>query len=333
MKYNLALMVKSALYSLLYHTKILDGMKHIRLKDRAFILMYHRVFDPKEPLDYYVQPGMYVTKETFELHMEYLKNNFKVIALDKLIDKIKNNEKLTGYCSITFDDGWVDNYKNAFPILKKYDLPATIFLATGFIGTNKWFWPEEISFYLRKIIDGDIELNSLPSALKDIIQNQKLSEFEDINTVIEKFKLISPAKRHSVIECMNLCFPVKDKKRLLMDWAEVKEMHNSGLISFGAHTVNHEILTQLETEEIEDEILLSKKHIEKELGDRVNLFAYPNGNSNKKVVEVLLKNSFKGSVVTQKGYVESKTNTMEIPRIGIHDDMSKCTAFFLRRLI
>ncbi len=95
------------------------------------ILMYHRVIDPRE-VPYLVEDGMYVRPDTFAMQMEILSKNYNVIGLDKLVELVLKGEKLEPRTvAVTLDDGWVDNHKYAMPILEKFNIPATIFLATA----------------------------------------------------------------------------------------------------------------------------------------------------------------------------------------------------------
>lgn len=102
------------------------------MKNRAIILMYHKIGTPPKNIRLW---GLYVSKFNFHFQMWYLKNfGFNVISLNELINIIKNNLKLPPYTVvITFDDGFKDFYQNAYPILKKYNLPATVFLVTDLI--------------------------------------------------------------------------------------------------------------------------------------------------------------------------------------------------------
>jgi hypothetical protein len=99
----------------------------------------------------HIQPGMYVCAKTFEAHVVYLQKHFVVLALDDLLERwrIDQLDADKAYCVITFDDGWQDNYQFALPVLKQYGLPATIFLATDFIGTDRWFWPDQVMYLLE----------------------------------------------------------------------------------------------------------------------------------------------------------------------------------------
>lgn len=109
--------------------------------------MYHRVLASRDSEQVFVQPGMYVLSETFQRQVAFLKENFKIVSLEEMVERIKNRRDISRCCAITFDDGWKDNFCHAFPVLEKFSLPATIFLATGFVGTKRLFWPEEVTYY------------------------------------------------------------------------------------------------------------------------------------------------------------------------------------------
>lgn len=102
------------------------------------VLMYHRIVEP-EVLDEEIEPGMYVTPKAFQMQMEYISKNYNVISLSTLIENLEAKSILKkNTLVLTFDDGWVDNFTNAFEVLRKFDLPATIFLATDFIGQKDY---------------------------------------------------------------------------------------------------------------------------------------------------------------------------------------------------
>lgn len=96
------------------------------------ILMYHKI-DREESL----KNKLAVSPETFQRQMAFLsRNKYNVISLQKLAGLLKNKEKIShNTVVITFDDGYENNYLRAYPILKKYNLPATIFIIADFIGT------------------------------------------------------------------------------------------------------------------------------------------------------------------------------------------------------
>ena len=109
------------------------------------VLMYHRVGYPED------HPGLYVTPESFERQMEFLKaHHYRVWPLAELVRAIKANEKIPmNVVVITFDDGYLDNIKNVFPVLKKMNFPATIFMITDNLGKEDWLSEEDL-----RILDG-----------------------------------------------------------------------------------------------------------------------------------------------------------------------------------
>ncbi len=133
--------------SLCYHTGIV-AWKLRQIPGFNFaILMYHRVI-PGNEVRNGVQAGMYVQLETFERHIEFLKKYFSVVPVSEVSSEAKSRS-FTSHdkprCVLTFDDGWYDFYEYAFPILKTYQIPATVFLPTNFIGTENWFRTDRLA--------------------------------------------------------------------------------------------------------------------------------------------------------------------------------------------
>jgi len=308
-----------------------------RMTDNAFVLMYHRVLASNDLHKLYIQPGMYVTSSSFEKQICFLKSKYRILLLEELINKIRRKETVGGCCAITFDDGWLDNHTNAFPVLKKYQAPATIFLATDFIGTNRLFWPEEICCYLER---SSLVRHASPSSLSTVLWFlREIEKYSSANRdlfldkAIEVLKGLSPDERNTILEYFRGMGKSQDLPRQMLNWEEVDEMSNSGLLAFGAHTAGHEILDQLPISKARIEISKSKEEIEQRLGVKVSIFAYPNGNYNENVQKVLQECTFAGAVTTRKGLMNQETSLMEIPRIGIHEDISYTVPMFQGRIL
>lgn len=245
------------------------------IKKRQFrnfqILVYHRVnneYDPFFPA---------VPTEVFERQMEYLATHFHVCSLENVIEMAKKKDIPDNTVVITFDDGYKDNYWNAFPILKKLSLPATIFLATDCIGSGKVLWHDVVFSAFREtqepfLVGYGINLKDYPLRTieeKRFAHGQVLNflrALEDherpfwIQRLVEKLKVIGK----------------KDAADLMLNWEEVRIMQQQG-ISFGSHTVTHPILSRLPADKVREEVLKSKKTIEEQLGVPVRTFAYPSG--------------------------------------------------------
>lgn len=327
------LRLKTFLTAALQHTGLLHLLKNCRTSNQAFILMYHRVIASLKKEQISVQSGMYVTRNSFQKQAEFLKQHFHVLPLTELVRRIENGRSISGCCALTFDDGWLDNSVYAYPVLQELNLPATIFLATGFVGTKRLFWPEEVTFYLGQadVLERGRD-NTVLKSFVDKIPKKGLEEIR-LDQSIVLLKAMSPAKREEVISTMRGLSVASLPDRMLMNWDEVRRMQAGGLVDFGAHSHNHVILDQVPLEEVEKEILLSRQEMERQLSIVPDLFAYPNGNHTSEVQRLLKKHGFKAAVSTRKGWFDRNVSSFEIPRIGMHEDVSNTTSMFFARIL
>lgn len=321
----------NALYSLLFR------------RNQAVVLMYHRVLDSTDLFSFYVQPGVYVTKKTFEMQMQYLSNRYHVISFEELIEDLKKGVAIRrNTCVITFDDGWRDTYTHASPVLNKYGLPATVFLVSDYIGSKQWFWPERVSFLLTRFFAkshvGGIPRLSLPE-LEQIGRSMLLTDrnstpAQKIEIIIEKMKGFDNELREKVISELENLFHSKNgymlSEPLLLGWNEIAQL-SSSRITFGSHSKTHAILTQVPEQELAEEIVTSKEEIEAHLPLPCLAFCYPNGNYHDKV-KGIVKEHYRCAFTTEAGFVKPGDDLFALKRIGIHNDISFTKAMFACRI-
>jgi len=126
-----------------YFTGVEEQRHGLAMKDRGVVLMYHRVLSDARPD---VDPGMYVTSTAFERHLRLLKSRYELVTIDAFGEWMAGRQQYARPpCAITFDDGWRDNYDVAFPLLRRYEAPATVFLVTGWIGRDDMLDAERIA--------------------------------------------------------------------------------------------------------------------------------------------------------------------------------------------
>ena len=332
------IIIKRMLSSLLSSSGIHWLLEQRGLHHKAFILMYHRIMESPAGCPYYVLPGMFVSTASFESQIAFLKDRFEVVFVEDLVTRIMGGEEVGGLCAITFDDGWWDNFTDAFPLLVKYQVPATMFLATGFIGTDKMFWPEELCHYLGQAnFEQRQHLDSAPQAyirfMEQIGGYRKYKPETHFDRAIEIMKQYSPGNREEILQFFRSNFKSGAAPRQMLNWDEAQKMLTSGLVRFGAHTVNHELLDQIPLEKAKDEISQSRDVIESRLGASVRTFAYPNGNYNENVRKSVEDNGFNVAVTTKKGFFDRGTNLLEIPRIAMHEDVSNTIPMFRSRIL
>lgn len=312
-----------------------------RLKGKAAILVYHRILTEKELRQDFVQPGMYVRNDVFEMQMLFLKKHFEILSFHELLTlwKGKKWDKSKRYCVITFDDGWRDNYLYAFPILQKHSIPATIFLPTALIGTSKHFWPDMLSNLLLHYYSADVpeEKKKAIASLwhkypwTDHINNKNVED--KIDFVIEYCKELSNEKIDEMIGEMTaiLGLPI-EHERALLTWDEVKEMSNKG-ISFGSHSCTHKILTKCPKKVVQEEIQDSSIHLQEEGINYMPVFCYPNGDYNQEIARQVKAAGYLAAVSTHFGLEDgSSHHNYGLKRIGIHNDISSTVPLFAYRL-
>lgn len=305
-------------------------VQRLCITPHSFVLMYHRVISSSLQDDCFVQPGMRITERTFWIQSSFLKSRFQIVSFVDLLERLRSGRSIDGYCAITFDDGWLDNYTCAFPVLQELQLPATIFLATGLIGTDRLFWPEELSSYLQRI--ESVDKFSHDKIMRSILGNVPDNPEERLDMAIMALKSWEPQRREDFLAELRQAHHHPASGRMLMNWDEVREMQSSGLIEFGAHSHNHVMLDQVSLAEAEQEIKLSRDEIERQLGVAPTLFAYPNGNYTPELEALLMRHGFKAAVTTRKDWFKKGVSPFAIPRIGMHEDVSSTIPLFFTRI-
>jgi len=314
-------------------------------KGKVIILMYHRVVKDDDPGINYIQPGMYVTESSFELQMQFIHREYEVISFnDLLVASNKNGlHKNKNYCVVTFDDGWLDNYQNAFPVLKKYNIPATIFLVTSFVGKRDWFWPDKLGlifqycnkhYLLAELLkftpNKRVEVDLLKQFVAILKEHINLDDATLIDKLIEAIKPHGVEPINELLEFISNLFPEKIKlERITLNWDEIDEMSKQG-ISFGSHTCNHKLLTMVPIAEVERELIDSMAILKKKVTKYTPVFCYPNGYYNEVIKEMVEKAGYTAAVTTKYGIEDrSLHDRYTLKRIGLHNDISRTLSMFV----
>jgi len=285
----------------------------------------------------FLQPGMYITTGNFEKQIQYLVDKYNIINLEEY----NNEEETHNTCVITFDDGWEDNYKYAYPILKRYGVKATIFLTTSYINSRSWPWTDKLCFYIHNASFDKM------SEIFRLIENEGYDfnggfySLIDTDRFIAAECLISELKKYSNRNLLTIMSKIdnlmEDQYRILeglpswLDWDQIKEMRQNG-IRFGAHTHKHFLLTKLSIEEAHNEIIQSKKLLQDMIGAPVNTFSYPNGYYNDEIISIVKQSGFTHAVTTHPGLLTNYRDQFKLPRFLIHNDISKTILMFACKL-
>ena len=328
-------MLKRAVKSVINQFVALSGpQRWPGIEPRIWVLMYHRILPHAEAEKQHEEPGMYVSPATFEKHITWMLDYMTPVALSDWVYRVSQSKPLPQRSvAITFDDGWRDNYTHAYPILKKHNIPFTIFAVSGMIGSTKSFWPNQLS----QLLSNQESNSDWPAGLEWLAEISSLKPgevrtTEDISQVIQDCKQLSDRDIYRYLERAHAEEAENRESRTMLDWGELLEMQNSELLEVGCHTENHvRLLETLPKETIETEILNGKLLLEEKLNREVGLFCYPNGDISKKAHNVVVDN-YQAAVTTQKGINNTTQNKFYLKRIGMHEDVSNSRTSFLARL-
>lgn len=300
-------------------------------QNSCLVLMYHRVIQP-EAANIPLQAGMFVTPNTLKTHLEFLSHYFKMIRLEELMDYIAGNKVYPinqPLCAITFDDGWIDFYEHAYPLLATRQTPATVFLPTNLTGSDRWFWTDRIAYFLDR--SKNRNANSHNPLTQQILGMEGSTEevIENAICLLKRHKLADIENAITNLEAAlgNVSVP---NTRLFINWHEAREMYNSGFVSFGSHTANHPILTTLDEEEISTELFKSKEKLtlERVVAPQFIPFCYPNGNFNPYLAKLVEEAGYSLAVTTDFGWNRPNSSLFSLKRIGIHQDITSTPAMF-----
>jgi peptidoglycan/xylan/chitin deacetylase (PgdA/CDA1 family) len=310
-----------------------------KMANKAIILMYHRVNELElDPWSLAVSP------KHFAEHLEVIREYTNPISLKDLAKAHRNGNIQNRSIALTFDDGYVDNLYQAKPLLEFYDIPATFFITTGYIGQNREFWWDELEQLL-------LQPGKLPEKLSLEI-NDNFYEWElataaiytkqdyqkDHNQIAykakpgtrmffyysiwQKLQPLLEQERSSVmkqiINWVNL-EPIKRTNYSTLSAEEVSLFGESKLVEIGAHTVTHSYLSSLSEEQQYDELKKSKDDLELILKRPITKFCYPYGNFTKRTSEIAQNVGFECACSTFEDILWHESNCFALPRIEIQN--------------
>jgi peptidoglycan/xylan/chitin deacetylase (PgdA/CDA1 family) len=238
------------------------------LAARLSVLIYHRVHRAPDPMF----PGE-VDAQTFRWQLEQISRYFNVLPLAEAVERLRTRSLPARAVAITFDDGYADNEEVALPILQQFKLPATFFVASGFLDGGI-MWNDRIIEAVRRYTGPRLDLMQPGLGCYALDSDAKRSLVAE--ELIAKLKHRPTRERDhltdAIVEASGITLP----RNLMMRSEQVRRLTQVGM-EIGGHTVNHPILAMLSDIEARDEIANGRARLEAITGERVRLFAYPNG--------------------------------------------------------
>ena len=311
---------------------VVSGLRLAKLVARAFggnaaILAYHRVLDPALYDPDTVEPGMFVTRDAFATHLELLGSKYHVVPLDTLVRQLLTGEEIARRTVVlTFDDGWLDTYQTAYPLLKRAGLPATVFVPTALVGTRQRFWfsrAAEVAAEIWQRSDSLLSLNPIgPTAFVANLLAVRPSRPRFIWSVLNTLKDFPPEKRENIIDRLaELAEARLRTQRELVDWDDLRRM-SVDAFEVGSHTATHVLLTEVTSAAAKIELEESRRVIAEQIGRPATSLCYPNGNHDESVRRLAKTCGFACALTTAAGFADPPIDLHALPRIGVHQDVA-----------
>jgi len=246
-------------------------------RDQLIVLNYHRIGNPDDDL---FDPGVFsATQDEFNDQIAYLKRRVLPVTLEEALSFVEGTNKETSRRSrvlITFDDGYLDNYTLAFPILRSHGVQGVFFLATSMVGSAHVPWWDHIAYLVKTAqshkfnlrypaeLIVDVDHDGLTASLRAILKLYKRPENSDPARFVQELAEETQGKA-----------PPATLRRFL-NWDEAREMIAGGM-AIGSHTHSHHVLSQLDSVRQLEELTKSRSILNNRIGAQINVLAYPVG--------------------------------------------------------
>jgi len=298
---------------------VLQAMRKIGQRNLR-VLMYHRINNPNEDFEY--DEELCVSPSQFRRQIRYLSKHYRVVDIDEVNDIIESKKSFKkNSVLITFDDGYLDNYSCAYPILKEFKLPAVLFIVPSYIENNHVPpWWDKVAYIIKHTKRSSYG-HKLLGSIK--INNKAISVIQ------KKLKQFSQDTINNIVKDMQRALEVKVplNKQIFLNWKQLKTI--SDVFSIGSHGMTHPILSNEKEDKISTEISKSYNIIKTRFG-KCDYFSYPNGKISPSTISSVRK-YHKLAFICSPGVVNSRANPLLLNRIYVSG--KECFSEFKAKLI
>jgi peptidoglycan/xylan/chitin deacetylase (PgdA/CDA1 family) len=288
-----------------------------RLESRLTIVTFHRVL-PRPELAAYPISSIAVAPEVFRWFVEFFRAHFDCRTLSDAHTEFGRARKhLRPLLAITFDDGQIDNFLHARPILDELGVRATFFVPSDAATDGAPLWHDRVAFGLDQLLRRDRE------AYQHWVQSWSIAPTAPAD-VVEQAKHLDPRQRADFADALERelggsSVPSWDG---FMGAEELRALHAAGH-EVGSHGASHELLPGLPTDRLEAEIRGSKSVLEAMTGQPVTSFCYPNGNWDDASVSVVRRAGYERAVTTAWGPNSPSANPFSLSRCDCADHSAR----------
>jgi peptidoglycan/xylan/chitin deacetylase (PgdA/CDA1 family) len=312
-------LIKQALLNLMRASCAFDLMRMLSRR-HALILTYHR-FSVDERDDDGKTPARALAEQ-----LEYLTAHYDVVPLSQIVERITAREPLpSGLAAVTIDDGYRDAYEVAYPLLRRYGVPASLYVVTEFADRRAWLWTDKARFLAqqapRQTLTTKIGASDLRLELNEATSRRDASE--RVNSVIKRLpdELKEEAIERLSREMGVAIPPTPPDEFSSVTWDQAREMDANG-VEIGSHTMTHPILTNIGDERLRRELRDSKSRLEEVLGRQVDQFCYPNGDNDERVQSEVARAGYRAAVTVVNGMNQRGDDPLTLRRVHTERDFA-----------
>ena len=248
-------------------------------RDLLLVLNYHRIGNADG--DLFAHPGLFSTSDQLSDHISYLKRHVSLVTLDEALAFVDGTiHEKTRRCRvlITFDDGYLDNYEVAFPILRSHGVQGVFFLVTSWVGSGYVPWWDRITYLMKTARQRRFCLRYPADLAVDVDTNGMTKSLRDISAQYQRPDNTDPARFLRELGEEAKAKDLPETKRRFLNWDEAREMIGGGM-AIGSHTHSHPILGELASDRQRQELAQSRTLLREQLSIEADALAYPFGHA------------------------------------------------------
>lgn len=288
------------------------------------VLCYHTIRPDNEPIDAWTA----VRRSDFVRQMEFLRTRYGIVTLDSALD-LQPVAGARPRAVVTFDDGEVGLYDSLLPIVSEMDLPVTLYIATGQIAMGRAYWFDDVMNALQADGPFTVDLTAAGLNVWTIGPERGPARWAAIADVLESLKAVDPAQREELAASVVAQAPRLRSQQFKplqpMSIAQLRELARNDRVTIAAHSHCHNLLDQIPASDVRESVARSRALLEEWTGQSVRHFAYPNGNHNRSVEEIVAGLGFRSATALNDRLWRRDMDHFAVPRVSIgrYDDFER----------
>lgn len=318
------LLKTSAAYTL--HATRMDRLigSYAGCRHRPVVVCHHRVVDDVRKYPESI-PAMLISEKSLDQHLNWLARHFRLVSLDELGQLLVSVPRLERpVAAVTFDDGYRDVYYHAFPLLKKFGIPAAVFVVSGLVSTSQLQLHDRLYLALKAALAEWKSCAPLVRLLGELgispgeLQRRKYFRPDPLWVMGALFRTLAQHEVRQAIGALEERFEVQVRHPehfLPLTWEMLAEMQKAG-ITVGSHTRSHALLPNESPQKVNRELGDSRRQIEEKLGIRVTHLAYPDGRFNLAVLRATAAAGYRFAYTTCR-HRHPEHPCLTIPRLHL----------------